>query len=201
MTDDDALIETIRRNSNSQWSQMFPPLTESDVQEAERRLGFSLPPLLRRLYLEISNGDFGDAFLPLIYPPGFRVSYPTETVVSMHWTPPSLEEQAAMAQAGAEYFAYWPEKVLIVCDHGCNMYSCVDCSKPEFPVLYFDGNAGEGVFALEAPSLNAWFRGGSELLLYLDGAPQIRFDEFQSDQETADTTGEEGKGSDDSILP
>jgi hypothetical protein len=108
----------------------------------------------------------------------------------MHWTPATAEERAAMVEAGAEYFAYWPQKVLIVFDHGCNMYSCLDCSKPELPVLYFDGNAGEGVFALEAPSLYAWFRGGSELSLYLDGAPKIRFDDFES----ADTTDGEGKG-------
>ena len=32
---------------------------------AEAALGFALPPLLRRLYLEVSNGDFGPGLLPL----------------------------------------------------------------------------------------------------------------------------------------
>jgi hypothetical protein len=37
----------------------FPPATEKQVQESETRLGFSLPPLLRSLFLHIANGGFG----------------------------------------------------------------------------------------------------------------------------------------------
>ena len=33
--------------------------TESQLADAERRLGFALPPLLRRLYAEVANGGFG----------------------------------------------------------------------------------------------------------------------------------------------
>ena len=32
---------------------------EAQLAEAERRLGFALPPLLRRLYAEVANGGFG----------------------------------------------------------------------------------------------------------------------------------------------
>jgi SMI1 / KNR4 family (SUKH-1) len=198
MTDDDVLFNTIRRNS--QLSQALPPLTESEVQEAERLLGFRLPSLLRRLYLEVSNGDFGASCMPLILPRGARNPYSAETVVSLHWAPHSAGERVAMEQAGAGYFAHWPRKVLIFLDQGCNMYSCVDCSKPELPVLYFDGNMGEGVFALEAPSLYTWFRGGFEPWRGWDAAPKIRFDEFESAQAT-DTTDKEGTGSDGSIHP
>lgn len=196
---DDVLIETIRRNT--QLSSALPPLTESEVQEAERRLGFRLPSLLHRLYLEVSNGDFGVGCMPLILPRGVPNPHSAETVVSLHWAPYSAEERAAMEKAGAGYFAHWPEKVLIFCDHGCNMYSCVDCSKPELPVLYFDGNMGEGVFALEAPSLHVWFRGGSVPWRHWGAAPKIRFDEFESAQATADTTDKEGTGSNDAIHP
>jgi hypothetical protein len=117
----------------------------------------------------------------------------------MHWTPPSAEERAATVEAGVEYLTHWPEQALIVFDHGCNMYSCLDCSKSELPVLYFDANAGEGVVALEAPSLYTW-HDGSDLSLNLDGAPKIRFDEFASAQTTAASTAREGKSSDDSVL-
>jgi hypothetical protein len=201
MTDDDALIETIRRNSNNQYVQAFPPLAESDVHEAERRLGFGLPSLLRRLYIEVSNGDFGASCLPLIIAQGDRLRYPPSTVVSMHFAPPSEEERASMIRAGVEYLAHWPEKVLIFADLGCSMFSCVDCSKPESPVLYHDFNADEDVFALEAPSLHAWFRGGSEPWRHWGAALKIRFGEFESTQATADTTDKEGPGSDDAIHP
>ena len=35
------------------------PATPEQLSEAERRLGVELPPLLRRLYLEVANGGFG----------------------------------------------------------------------------------------------------------------------------------------------
>src|SRR5258708_6812995 len=36
-----------------------PPATEAEVNAAEAELGFSIPPLLRRLYTEVGNGGFG----------------------------------------------------------------------------------------------------------------------------------------------
>jgi hypothetical protein len=156
MTNDDVLIKTIRRNSQS--LPMLPPLMESEVQEAERRLEFRLPP-------------------------------------------PSAEEGAAMVEAGVEHLAQSPERVLSVCDQGCNMYSCVDCSKPELPVFFFDGSRDHDVFVLEAPSLYTWFRGGFEVWPSWDAAPKRRFDEGESVQSTVDTTDVEGKGSDDAVLP
>src|SRR5215471_697705 len=36
-----------------------PPVTEAELLEAEAKLGFPLPPLLRRFYREVSNGWFG----------------------------------------------------------------------------------------------------------------------------------------------
>ncbi len=39
-----------------------PPLTISEIQDVERRLGFLLPPFLRRLYSEVANGGFGPGY-------------------------------------------------------------------------------------------------------------------------------------------
>lgn len=39
-----------------------PPLSPSDVDEAERRMGVALPPLLRRVYTEVGDGGFGPEF-------------------------------------------------------------------------------------------------------------------------------------------
>lgn len=35
-----------------------PPATEEQIRETEEKLGFSLPPMLRMLYLEVANGGF-----------------------------------------------------------------------------------------------------------------------------------------------
>src|SRR5205823_13147951 len=39
-----------------------PPASEAEVVSAERTLGFSLPPTLRRIYIEVANGRFGPAY-------------------------------------------------------------------------------------------------------------------------------------------
>ena len=38
---------------------LFPPTTFETVAAAEVRLGFRLPPLLRRIYTEVANGGIG----------------------------------------------------------------------------------------------------------------------------------------------
>ncbi|GGT45556.1 hypothetical protein [Streptomyces chromofuscus] len=38
---------------------LFPPISHSEVEKAERRIGRRLPELLRRLYTEVANGGFG----------------------------------------------------------------------------------------------------------------------------------------------
>jgi hypothetical protein len=106
-----------------------------------------------------------------------------------------------MLRAGVECLAHWPEKALIFADRGCCMFSCVDCSKPEASVLYHDFSADEDVFALEALSLDAWFRRGLEPWRNWGAAPRIRFDEFEPAQAIVDMTDEEGKDSDDAVLP
>jgi len=40
----------------------FNPLTSNEVSRAETQLGFGLPPLLRRIYGEVSNGGSGYAY-------------------------------------------------------------------------------------------------------------------------------------------
>src|SRR5882724_1628539 len=38
---------------------LSPPVTQRAVQDAETRMGFSLPPLLEKLWTEVGNGGFG----------------------------------------------------------------------------------------------------------------------------------------------
>src|SRR5690348_13024262 len=36
-----------------------PPAACGEIDDAERRLGFPIPPLLKRLYAEVGNGGYG----------------------------------------------------------------------------------------------------------------------------------------------
>lgn len=82
----------------------------------EQVVGHPLPPLLRRLYLEVADGGFG--------PFGGVVGATDDEVL----------------QGYAEYLACEPEPdeppppppgVFFLCDFGCAMWALVDCRHPE----------------------------------------------------------------------
>ncbi|MDX6329418.1 MAG: hypothetical protein QOI83_1801 [Streptomycetaceae bacterium] len=56
MTDDE-VVEAVR--ALAQAGRLPNSATPEAVAEAEEVIGFPLPPLLRRLYLEVANGGFG----------------------------------------------------------------------------------------------------------------------------------------------
>src|SRR5512134_2461662 len=41
---------------------IYPPATLAPIEAAETAIGFRMPDLLRRLYLEIGNGGFGPGY-------------------------------------------------------------------------------------------------------------------------------------------
>ncbi|MGY4901802.1 hypothetical protein [Streptomyces sp. 900116325] len=68
--DDDALLErlhalawgaggTVLSSRGGLPDEPFPPLTIAEVEHAERKLGYRLPTLLRRIYIQIGDGGFG----------------------------------------------------------------------------------------------------------------------------------------------
>jgi hypothetical protein len=56
----------------------------------------------------------------------------------------------------------WPERLVPVCTWGCAIYSCVDSTRPDGPVVLFDPNGrGPGTgwhdaFRSEFESLQGW---------------------------------------------
>lgn len=166
--DEDTLIEQLKMFTHTGMSpgasdirrreKSAPPVTEAELLEAEAKLGFPLPPLLRRLYLEVSNGDFG---------PGLRQLDAEDSLVFWYVEERSMTQDEIDAAWGVEQEeqldVVWddspmvlPEKLLNIYDWGCNIYSFIDCSKSECPVLRNDNNRSFRTFALEAPSLHEW---------------------------------------------
>lgn len=138
----------------------WPPVTEGELVQAEAQLGFVLPAFLRRIYLEVGNGGFGPGYglLPLNEIPP-NAGHHTDSLVA------DYKGMRAFSQKDIdEYFAeeeekpsLWPERVITLCDWGCNIYSCLDCSSPELPIFRMDSNENFLVeWAIEAPSLRQW---------------------------------------------
>jgi hypothetical protein len=121
-----------------------------EVAELEARTGLRLPPFLREVYLSIANGCFGPGYglMPLIRHP---IDEMEETV---------LEVYRSLCLPDSEDKAWaWPNALLPICDWGCAIRSCVDCSSEEGMVVCFDPNGhGPGVpwksaFVVESPSI------------------------------------------------
>jgi hypothetical protein len=91
----------------------LPPLTKAAIAEAEARLGFPLPELLRELYLHIGNGRFG---------PGYGLLSLDDVGDGERSLVVSYLEMRR-DDADAPWWK-WPAGLLAFCDWGCNVYSC-----------------------------------------------------------------------------
>lgn len=140
------------------WYNPGPPLrhtaTSEQILQAERELGFSLPPLLVRIYLEIGNGGY--QLGPGIYGIG---NFADST---------DCQDAVTITREMANEFVWWKD-YMVIADQGCSMYSCIDCSDAKFCVFRLDGNGypeesvGEPTpdfWYPEADTLEDWFEQG-----------------------------------------
>ncbi|TLP62488.1 SMI1/KNR4 family protein [Microbispora triticiradicis] len=126
MADVDDVIRRVSAKALSVEGQLPPTAEAEELVQAEKQLGFPLPPVLARLYREVANGGFGPdyQFFPLLGE--------GRTAVSVY-----LEERSMSLSCAA---AFWPAGVLPILDWGCGMYAAVDCQSSEGAVLLFDPN-------------------------------------------------------------
>jgi hypothetical protein len=115
--------------------------TLEQISDAQQKLGFSLPPLLRSIYLEIGNGGYGVG--PGIYGIG---SFSDST---------DCQDAVAMTRDMANEFCWWKE-YLVIADQGCSMYSCIDCGDSSYPVYRLDGN-GYPETPMDYPTTDYWY--------------------------------------------
>jgi hypothetical protein len=111
-----------------------PPITPSLLIASENALGFQVPHELKRLYAEIGNGGFGPGYglLGLL---GGAVDDLGETAV---------QKYAALREHSTEDGAVpWPLALLPICNWGCAIYSCIDCSTLRYSMEIFDPNPHE----------------------------------------------------------
>jgi hypothetical protein len=170
------LKETIRTNRHPtgeySWHRQTSssPVTVEELTEAETQLGFELPSFLRRLYLEVGNGGFGPGYglFPLN---DHRPSVDSLVLAYLSMRSMSQEDIDEHQVNEEEKPALWPERVLMLCDWGCNIYSCLDCSSAHLPMFRMDSNMNFMVeWASEASSLQQWLERwvDGKLLFHLD---------------------------------
>ena len=137
------------------WVECIP---EEELARAEAMLGFPLPSLLRRIYLEVGDGAFGLSPLYLESLNGLRDMPLIDSYVG-------LRSERGGDENGERI---WPEKLLIIYDWGCNIYSCLDCAHPEHRVLRNDNNRDPDAYAIEAPSFQQWLQAVLDGTLHFD---------------------------------
>jgi hypothetical protein len=130
-----------------------PKATLELVWEAEEQLGFALPPLLRRAYLEVANGGFGPGYGVMGIRHGFTDDL-KNTVVDLY---------RSYCQGDPEDPAWdWPRGLLPICHWGCVVYSAFDATTEGNPVFFMDVGAkdiGAPMSSITIPhkaSLQAW---------------------------------------------
>ena len=132
-----------------------PPATLDQVAATEAALGLRLPPLLRRLYLEVANGGFGPGPGLLGVRGGAR-SIKGRSMEELHRT---------MLEARDEHASWmWPPALLPVVDDD-GSFLAIDTSVPDGKVVAFDfeeleddspRNAWRQAFRDIAPSYERW---------------------------------------------
>jgi len=105
------------------------PATPEAVQEAEAVIGYKLPRLLRRLYLEVGNGGFGPGYGVLGLSGGHRAGGKTALDLYRQATPSSC-------------WSFLPPGLLPLCGWGCAIFSFTDCSRRDGRMWAWDPNGG-----------------------------------------------------------
>ena len=156
---DDFIITAIRRRLETKFTDLggnsrsrLITSNPDDVAADEQELGFTLPPLLKRIYAEIGNGGFGPGY-GLI---GLTKGVPDDTGM----TAPDIYEQF-LGSCADEPNLKWPLGLLPICHWGCAILSCVDCTDKNFRMRVFDPNVYDGsdwsdAFFEEAPGFERW---------------------------------------------
>lgn len=110
----------------------LPTAPAAAVEEAEKVIGYRLPRLLRRLYLEVGNGGFGPGYGILGLRDGHRDDI-HEGALDLY--------RSAHAQS-SPHWSFLPAGLLPICSWGCGIYSFADCSQQQGQIWGWDPNPG-----------------------------------------------------------
>jgi hypothetical protein len=107
------------------------PATSRLIKSSEKRLGFRLPQLLRRIYTEVGNGGFGP-FYGFLGLEGGATLGEGKTLVAQYKELRNLKSENRLWK--------WPDRLLPVCSFGCGCWVCIDCKDRRLRLFMFDPN-------------------------------------------------------------
>src|ERR1700722_464202 len=88
-------------------------------------MGFALPVLLKRLYLDVGNGGVGARFGLYGIAGGFAEDLQGLALPDLYLSDTDSDG--------------WPKQLVSICDWGCTMASAIDCSSPEGRMVFVGG--------------------------------------------------------------
>ncbi|WP_328665300.1 SMI1/KNR4 family protein [Streptomyces sp. NBC_00322] len=128
MTDDE-LIEAVRAAVTDR--DLPPPASPPDAARAEDAIGYPMPQLLRRLYLEVANGGFGPWQCVSLTDTG-RWYSDEQDIIEAH--------RLFASSTSDPDFPAAPPGVVPLMDRGCAMWTMVDFDTPEGRIWDWDAN-------------------------------------------------------------
>ncbi|MEU2063800.1 SMI1/KNR4 family protein [Streptomyces sp. NPDC013455] len=110
-------METVRAEARTRT--LPPPAEPEAITEAEQTIGFPTPPLLRRLYTEVANGEFG----------------PDEGILGVRGghAQGHFLDIAELYQDGPDPSGHIPAGLVLIYDWGCTLRSLADFRDPAGP--------------------------------------------------------------------
>ncbi len=183
--DDQALIERIKAKVESSaittmqekfgmTAQMNAPAPLDEITWAEDQIGFTLPPLIREIWLQVGNGGFGPGYgITGIKTglPDFQQQSLVENgrflAATKDWLKQSVQEalEDGEPEQALEYkrqFDAWHTRPtdIVYCYWGCNTFTVVDCGDEALPVYWADGSEiGEHSSGTLRQWWNDWLNG------------------------------------------
>jgi hypothetical protein len=145
-------------NGNKYLPTANPPATLEEIREFESKSGLTLPEDIRRVYLEVGNGQFGPA-------------YGLDKLDRM------LEDFQRLINDNSYLESYgrpWMESVLPILEGGCDLLGVLDVRDGRIGTINYEileGEPLESIIEWVAPSLRVW------LELWMDGTTLLGYSE------------------------
>jgi hypothetical protein len=135
------VVKLLQRPTPAYQPKVYGPANNADVTAAESQLGYRLPTLLRRIYLEVADGGFGPGhgLFPLV----------------RGRDQPGQEESLMAVRRKLAVDPRWVAELMPICDWGCATWSCLDCRTEDGPIVTV---AGEHPFTNTGHDLRSWLR-------------------------------------------
>jgi hypothetical protein len=138
-------------SNKAEFYKIPPPVSIHEMEVAEKKLGFTIPSLLRVLYLQIGNGGFG---------PGYGI-FGLNDAGAKNYHKNLVDWYLEYTGFSHPDYPVFPRQFLTICDWGDNITSMVDWTISKSPVFRFNGDkydegAFEKVINPESPSLQIW---------------------------------------------